>query len=128
MVVTLEDTTRERYDDLIRIYITPTFGSMPAAKLDAGCCVGQVDLRTREGDPRGQCPVAALDGSTRCPTRRTSDPDSTRGPSRRPPTCTVLLDRLHPTGPLAHDSSISQAPMVTVCEGARKFERDAKRV
>ncbi len=34
-VATLEDTTRERYDDLIRIYITPTFGSMPAAKLDA---------------------------------------------------------------------------------------------
>jgi integrase len=34
-VASLEDTTRERYDDLIRIYITPTFGSLPAAKLDA---------------------------------------------------------------------------------------------
>lgn len=31
----LEDTTRERYLDLIRLYITPTFGEMPAAKLDA---------------------------------------------------------------------------------------------
>ncbi len=34
-VAALEATTRERYDDLIRIYITPTFGSLPAAKLDA---------------------------------------------------------------------------------------------
>ncbi|CAA9394943.1 MAG: hypothetical protein AVDCRST_MAG66-1274 [uncultured Pseudonocardia sp.] len=30
-----EDTTRERYDDLIRLYILPTFGELPAAKLDA---------------------------------------------------------------------------------------------
>jgi hypothetical protein len=34
-VAKLEDTTRERYEDLIRLYITPTFGSLPAAKLDA---------------------------------------------------------------------------------------------
>ena len=34
-VVALEDTTRERYDDLIRLYIMPTFGHLPAAKLDA---------------------------------------------------------------------------------------------
>jgi integrase len=34
-VVDLEDTTRERYEDLIRIYIAPTFGDMTAAKLDA---------------------------------------------------------------------------------------------
>ena len=34
-VAELEDTTRERYQDLIRIYIAPTFGDMPAAKLDA---------------------------------------------------------------------------------------------
>ncbi len=34
-VASLEDTTRERYDDLIRIYITPTFGSLAAAKVDA---------------------------------------------------------------------------------------------
>ncbi len=34
-VVELEDTTRERYDDLIRIYILPTLGPMPASKLDA---------------------------------------------------------------------------------------------
>ena len=34
-VVDLEDTTRERYEDLIRIYIRPTFGDMTAAKLDA---------------------------------------------------------------------------------------------
>src|SRR5262249_43651519 len=33
-VAKLEDTTRERYEDLIRLYITPTFGSLPAAKLD----------------------------------------------------------------------------------------------
>ena len=30
-----EDTTRDRYEDLIRIYIGPTLGSMRAAKLDA---------------------------------------------------------------------------------------------
>jgi len=30
-----EDTTRERYEDLIRLYITPTFGAMLAGKLDA---------------------------------------------------------------------------------------------
>jgi integrase len=34
-VAKLEDTTRDRYDDLIRIYIGPTLGSMRAAKLDA---------------------------------------------------------------------------------------------
>lgn len=34
-VAQLEDSTRDDYDDLIRLYITPTFGNMPAAKLDA---------------------------------------------------------------------------------------------
>jgi integrase len=34
-VAELEQTTRERYDDLIRLYILPTFGNLPAAKLDA---------------------------------------------------------------------------------------------
>jgi integrase len=34
-VVELEDTTRERNDDLIRLYIVPTFGQLQAAKLDA---------------------------------------------------------------------------------------------
>jgi integrase len=34
-VAQLAETTRDRYDDLIRIYIRPTFGVLPAAKLDA---------------------------------------------------------------------------------------------
>ncbi len=34
-VAQLEDTTRDRYDDLIRIYIDPTLGKIKAAKLDA---------------------------------------------------------------------------------------------
>ncbi len=34
-VAELEDTTRDRYDDLVRIYIDPTLGTMKAAKLDA---------------------------------------------------------------------------------------------
>jgi integrase len=34
-VAALEDTTRERYQDLIRLYILPTFGHLQAAKLDA---------------------------------------------------------------------------------------------
>jgi integrase len=34
-VAKLEDTTRDRYDDLVRLYIRPTFGDLPAAKLDA---------------------------------------------------------------------------------------------
>jgi integrase len=34
-VTELEDTTRQRYQGLIRLYIGPTFGSMLAAKLDA---------------------------------------------------------------------------------------------
>jgi integrase len=34
-VVELEATTRERYDDLIRLYILPTLGDMLASKLDA---------------------------------------------------------------------------------------------
>jgi integrase len=34
-VAVLEDTTRERYQDLIRLYILPTFGKLQAAKLDA---------------------------------------------------------------------------------------------
>jgi len=33
-VAQLEDTTRDRYDDLIRIYIDPTLGAVKAAKLD----------------------------------------------------------------------------------------------
>jgi hypothetical protein len=31
----LEDTTRERYDDLIRLYVLPTVGDLPAGRLDA---------------------------------------------------------------------------------------------
>jgi len=34
-VAELQDTTRKRYDDLIRLYVMPTFGDLPAAKLDA---------------------------------------------------------------------------------------------
>jgi hypothetical protein len=34
-VVVLEDTTRERYEDVIRLYVMPTFGTLPAARLDA---------------------------------------------------------------------------------------------
>jgi integrase len=34
-VAALEETTRERYQDLIRLYILPTFGKLPASKLDA---------------------------------------------------------------------------------------------
>jgi len=34
-VVELEETTRERYEDLVRLYILPTFGNMQASKLDA---------------------------------------------------------------------------------------------
>jgi len=34
-VAELEDSTRERYEGLIRLYIEPTFGSLSAAKLDA---------------------------------------------------------------------------------------------
>src|SRR5207344_2136098 len=34
-VAALEDTTRERYADLIKLYILPTFGHLQAAKLHA---------------------------------------------------------------------------------------------
>jgi integrase len=34
-VVELEATTRERYEDLIRLYVFPTFGHHPASRLDA---------------------------------------------------------------------------------------------
>ena len=34
-VVELSETTRDRYEDLIRLYILPTFGSMQASRLDA---------------------------------------------------------------------------------------------
>lgn len=34
-VADLAETTRDRYEDLIRIYIRPTFGNLPAAKVDA---------------------------------------------------------------------------------------------
>ena len=34
-VVQLAETTRERYDDLIRFYVLPTFGDLPAVRLDA---------------------------------------------------------------------------------------------
>lgn len=34
-MVELEDTTRDRYDDLIRLYILPPLGNMLASKLDA---------------------------------------------------------------------------------------------
>jgi hypothetical protein len=39
-VAELAATTRERYDDLVRVYITPTFGELSAAKLDASCWSG----------------------------------------------------------------------------------------
>lgn len=31
----LEDTTRQRYEGLVRLYVRPTFGERPAGKLDA---------------------------------------------------------------------------------------------
>ena len=34
-VAELEHRTRERYDDLIRLYVLPTLGDLQAAKLDA---------------------------------------------------------------------------------------------
>ena len=34
-VAALEETTRERYEDLIRLYVLPAFGHLRAAKLDA---------------------------------------------------------------------------------------------
>jgi hypothetical protein len=34
-VAKLGETTRERYDDLVRLYIAPAFGDLLAAKLDA---------------------------------------------------------------------------------------------
>lgn len=34
-VADLQTTTRERYDDLIRLYVLPTFGTLQASKLDA---------------------------------------------------------------------------------------------
>ncbi|WP_158092272.1 hypothetical protein [Pseudonocardia autotrophica] len=34
-VADLQTTTRERYDDLIRLYVLPTFGILQAGKLDA---------------------------------------------------------------------------------------------
>jgi hypothetical protein len=34
-VAELAETTRERYDDLIRLYVLPVFGDLQAAKLDA---------------------------------------------------------------------------------------------
>jgi integrase len=34
-VAELEETTKDRYEDLIRLYILPTFGSMQAGRLDA---------------------------------------------------------------------------------------------
>ena len=58
-VARLAETTRDRYDDLIRIYIRPTFGDLPAAKLDAEIlerfyarlqrCRTLCDGRTRRG-------------------------------------------------------------------------------
>ncbi len=34
-IAKLEDTTRDRYDDLVRLYITPVLGDLAARKLDA---------------------------------------------------------------------------------------------
>jgi integrase len=34
-VATLEDTTRDRYEDLVRLYIQPMLGDFAAGKLDA---------------------------------------------------------------------------------------------
>src|SRR4051812_10424752 len=34
-VAKLEATTRDRYEDLVRLYIAPRLGSMPVARLDA---------------------------------------------------------------------------------------------
>ena len=73
-VVKLEDTTRERYDDLIRLYILPTFGEMQAG---AGCApaprptaaVGRrgrsAAARTRTGPDAG--PTSPVDAGGRAP-------------------------------------------------------------
>jgi hypothetical protein len=34
-IAALEETTRDRYEDLIRLYVLPTFGEMQAGRLDA---------------------------------------------------------------------------------------------
>jgi hypothetical protein len=39
-VADIQDTTRDRYEDLIRLYILPTFGDTLAAKLDNDCSNG----------------------------------------------------------------------------------------
>jgi integrase len=36
-VVRLEDTTRDRYEDLVRLYIRPVLGDHAAGRLDADC-------------------------------------------------------------------------------------------
>ena len=34
-IAKLEDTTRDRYEDLVRMYVGPVLGDLPAGKLDA---------------------------------------------------------------------------------------------
>ena len=34
-VAELEETTRDRYEDLIRLYVLPTFGDMQVSRVDA---------------------------------------------------------------------------------------------
>jgi hypothetical protein len=47
-VVELEATTRERYEDLIRLYVFPTFGNLPASRLED--VPSLVDFRWRSDD------------------------------------------------------------------------------
>ena len=53
-VVGVEETTRDRYEDLIRVYILPTFGDMQLARIDPellnastpGCTAAGICART----------------------------------------------------------------------------------
>jgi hypothetical protein len=57
-VAELEDTTQERYQNLIRICVNPTFGDLPASNLDAELLERLQESKKKETKSRQQRWVA----------------------------------------------------------------------
>ena len=76
----LEQTWRERYEDLIRLYVLPTFGHLPAAKLDAELLER---FYARLHRCRDLCSGKARGGHTCRPTLDQHDPQDPLHHSRR---------------------------------------------
>jgi hypothetical protein len=82
-VARLSETTRERYEDLIRLYVRPRLGHLQAGKLDAEFALSPPGSRpTEANEPAAPRPSTGTTG-TRMVSATASMPQSAIVPSRR---------------------------------------------